>query len=89
MNKELLQIARRINWFEPPETLIRDKDRFLLYFMQYCLDTDIPTMRRHFSDHEFRQALKNRPPGILDERSLAYWSLILSEPRCCMQKTLE
>lgn len=79
MDEDLRQIALRVNWFESPETLIRDKNRFLLYFMQYCLDTDIPTMRRYFSDREFRQALKNRPPGILDRQSSAYWNLVLPE----------
>jgi len=79
MNEDLRQIALRVNWFEPPEMLIRDKDRFLLYFMQYCLDTDIPTMRRHFSDREFQMALDRRPPGILDERSVAYWKLMLTQ----------
>lgn len=79
MNEELRQIAARVNWFEPSETLIRDKDRFLVYFMQYGLDTDIPAMRHCFSDREFRQALNRRSPGILDERLLAYWSLVLFE----------
>ncbi len=79
MNEQLRQIALRVNWFESPEKLIRDKDRFLVYFMQYCLDTDIPTMRRHFSDRQFRQALNGRPPGILDERSATYWNLVLPE----------
>jgi len=74
---ELKQIARRVNWFEPPEKVVRDVDRFLVYFMQYCLDTDIPVMRRYFTDRQFRHALNNRPPGILDDRSAAYWDLVL------------
>ena len=79
MDEKLRQIALAVNWFDPPEELIRDKDRFLVYFMQYCLDKDIPTMRRHFSKQEFRQALRTRPPGILDEKSATYWNLILSD----------
>ena len=79
MNDELKQIARRVNWFEPPEKVVRDVDRFLVYFMQYCLDTDIPVMRRYFTDQQFRHALNNRPPGILDDRSAAYWDLVLPE----------
>jgi len=77
-NSELKRIALRVNWFETPETLIHDVDRFLVYFMQYCLDTDIPTMRQHFSDRQFRHALTSRSPGILDDRSVAYWELVLS-----------
>jgi len=79
INNELKQIARRVNWFEPPEKKIHDVDRFLVYFMQYCLDTDIPVMRRYFTDRQFRHAFNNRPPGILDKRSAAYWNLILPD----------
>lgn len=77
MNEEIEQIARRVNWFEPPEQAIKDVDRFLVYFMQYCLDSDILVMRRYFSDDQFKHALQNRPPGILDEKSIAYWKLVL------------
>ena len=59
--------------------MVRDVDRFLVYFMQYCLDTDIPVMRRYFTDRQFRHAFNNRPPGILDKRSAAYWDLILPD----------
>ena len=79
MNNELKQIARRVNWFESPEKVVLDVDRFLVYFMQYCLDTDIPVMRRYFSDRQFRHAFNNRPPGILDRRSSAYWDLMLPD----------
>ena len=77
MNDELKQIAQRVNWFEPPEKVVSDVGRFLVYCMQYCLDTDIPVMRRYFTDQQFRHALNNRLPGILDDRSAAYWNLVL------------
>jgi hypothetical protein len=38
--------------------VVQDVDRFLVYFMQYCLD--IPVMRRYFTNQQFRQALDNR-----------------------------
>ena len=77
MKEEIRQIAQRVNWFEPPEQVVEDVDRFLVYFMQYCLDTDMPVMRESFSDDQFRHALQNRPPGIMDEKSVSYWQLIL------------
>lgn len=79
MQEDLKQIARRVNWFEEPEQVIADTDRFLLYFMQYCLDSDIPTMRKYFSNEQFKHALQNRPPGILDDKSAAYWNLVLND----------
>jgi len=81
MNKELKQIAQRVNWFESPEKLVLDVDRFLVYFMQYCLDTDIPVMRDCFTHQQFRHALDNRPQGIMDERSVAYWDLVLPQSK--------
>ena len=79
IDEQLHEIALRINWFEPPEEMVRQPDRFLLYFMQYGLDTDVPFVRRHFSKEAFRQAIERRPPGILDRRSVNYWQLVLSE----------
>lgn len=77
MRDDLVKIAKRVNWFEPAETIIKDVDRFLIYFMQYCLDTDIPFMRQNYTDQQFRDALDSRPPGIMDDRSVAYWTLLL------------
>lgn len=79
MKDELLQIAKRVNWFESPEKIVKDVDRFLIYFMQYCLDTDISVMRHYYTVQQFRHALESRPPGIMDDRSVAYWTLILNE----------
>jgi len=77
LQEELRQIARRVNWFEPPEELIANTNRFLVYFMQYCLDSDMGTMRKYFSHEQFRHAFLTKPPGIMDEKSTAYWQLIL------------
>ncbi len=51
--------------------------------MQYCLDTDIPVMRRNFTSQQFRHALDNRSQGIMDERSVAYWDLVLPQSKKC------
>lgn len=79
MHQELKNIARRVNWFETPEQVMADTDRFLVYFMQYCIDSDIKIMRKYFSNEQFRHALQNRTPGILDKKSIAYWELITAD----------
>ena len=79
VQEELKKIAARINWFDAPERLLSDPDRFLAYFMQYCHDEDIATVRRYFTVEQFRHALENRPPGVMDEKSVAYWKLVLQE----------
>ncbi len=73
---ELLDLARRIVWFEPPADALADRVRFLAYLMTYGTAADVTVARRHFSAGDFREAIENAPPGILDERSWAYWNLV-------------
>jgi len=40
------------------------------------------------TNQQFRQALDNRSPGIMDERSVAYWDLVLPKSRCHRNCTL-
>ena len=74
---ELLDLAQRIVWFEPPAEALADPIRFLAYLMTYGTAEDIEVARRHFSEEDFREAVENAPPGILDERSWAYWNLMV------------
>ena len=74
---ELLDLARRIIWFEPPAQALADPVRFLAYLMTYGTAEDVEVARRHFSEQDFREAVENAPPGILDERSWAYWNLMV------------
>lgn len=75
LTPEMLEIARRIVWFEPPETALSDPIRFMAYAMTYALPEDMRHIRRYVSDDEFREALDGAPPGIIDARSWAYWNL--------------
>ena len=77
MNQELIEVAKRINWFDNPETLVKNKDRFLCYFMQYCQAKDFVIVKKYFSQQQFRKALDTAPPGIIDVRSRAYWEIVL------------
>ncbi|WP_459555990.1 hypothetical protein [Lacunimicrobium album] len=74
---ELHDIARRVIWFEPPETALADQPRFLIYAMTYARPEDMRTIRQYVSDDELRFALQHAPPGIIDGRSWAYWHLKL------------
>jgi hypothetical protein len=74
--QELLELARRVIWFEPPALALADPARFLAYLMTYGTAEDIAVARRSFSEANFREALENAPPGIMDERSWAYWNVM-------------
>ncbi len=74
---ELAAIARRTIWFEPPETALADRPRFLAYAFRYASAEDMTTLRATLGDDALRYALDCAPPGIIDARSWAYWNLML------------
>jgi len=69
-----LGIARRIIWFEPPEQALSEPIRFMAYAMTYARHEDMQVIRRYVCDDDFRAALDQAPPGIIDARSWAYWN---------------
>ena len=74
---ELLALARRVIWFEDPQTALSDPVRFLAYLMTFGTAEDVTVARRSFRPDDFRHAVENAPPGIMDERSWAYWNLVV------------
>jgi hypothetical protein len=75
-NSDLLAVAPRVIWFEPPEQALADPIRFLAYLMTYGTLEEIAVVRRYLDLDDFRQALDHAPPGIIDERSWAYWNVV-------------
>jgi hypothetical protein len=75
-NSDLLTVAPRIIWFEPPERALADPVRFLAYLMTYGTLEDIAIVQRYLDPEDFREALELAPPGIIDERSWAYWNTV-------------
>jgi hypothetical protein len=66
--------VRRVIWFESPQDALTDPVRFTASAMRYATHEDMQVIRQHISDEDFRAALDNAPPGIIDERSWAYWN---------------
>jgi len=75
-NSDFLSLAPRIIWFESPEQALADPVRFLAYLMTYATPEDLAVARRHLEPEDFREALEKAPPGIIDERSWAYWHAV-------------
>jgi hypothetical protein len=75
-NADLLGVADRVVWFEPPERALDDTIRFLTYVMTYATTEEISVVRRYVELDDFREALEQAPPGIMDERSWAYWNIV-------------
>jgi len=77
LTDELTTVAGRVVWFDPPEKTLSDSIRFLTYAMTYGTHEDMKTVRTYVSDEELREALDRAHPGIFDERSWAYWNVML------------
>jgi len=75
-SQELVEVAKHVVWFKTPEETLKDQTFFLCYLMQYGLTRDVLTVKKYFSDTDFKKALTNAYPGILDQRSWAYWNLV-------------
>ena len=73
----LLEIARRVVWFQPPHETLRDEVQFLNHVMIYGSSEDTATIRRAYGDEALRDALRNAWPGIFDPRSWSYWHTVL------------
>jgi hypothetical protein len=73
-NADLLEVAPRVIWFEQAAAALADPVRFLAYVMAYGTIEEIKVVRRYVSPDDFREALDHEPPGIIDERSWAYWN---------------
>ena len=75
-NADLLAIAPRVVWFEPPEKALADPVRFLAYVLTYGTAAEVAAVRRHLGPNDLREALEKAPPGIFDARSWAYWNVV-------------
>ena len=75
-NSDLLGLAPRVIWFEPPERALADPVRFLAYIMTYGTLEDLAVIRRYVALDDFREALDHAPSGIMDARSWAYWNVM-------------
>jgi hypothetical protein len=69
-------LAPRVIWFEPAEKALSNPVRFLAYVMTYGTLEDIRVVRRYLDFDDFREALEHAPPGIIDDRSWAYWNTV-------------
>lgn len=74
---DVIAVAPRVIWFEPPEKALADPIRFLAYLMAYGSAEDVATIRRYVDDDGLREALDNAPPGVIDPRSWWYWNAVV------------
>jgi hypothetical protein len=71
----LKELAKRYVWWQPPEVTLARRDHFLCQLMALATADDMRVARSAFGDDAFRHALRNAPPGVIDERSWNFWHL--------------
>ncbi len=74
------RLARRLIWFEDPAEALADPVRFVAYALERGTLEDMSVLRRYVSDDAIREVLATAPPGIIGERSWAYWHLMMDRP---------
>ncbi len=72
---ELLAVAQRIIWFQPPEDTLEHPTELMTYAMRYARSQDMKTLLQHVGIEGLAEAIDARLPGIVDARSWAYWNL--------------
>jgi hypothetical protein len=76
MPPELLQLARRLVWWKPPEEALRTPDRLVAQVMALGTWEDIQLAKRQWGEASFRRVLAAPPPGVFDKRSWHYWHVM-------------
>lgn len=77
LTTEMREAVQRCVWFEPPEQAIKDVPRLAAYILTYGLPKDTKLLLEQLSDDGLKQVLDNAPAGIYDNRSWAYWNLMI------------
>lgn len=77
LTPDFLRLAKRIVWFEEPETALAEPIRFTAYALRYATAEDMRLVLSHIGQDGLRDALDEAPPGIIDPRSWAYWNTMV------------
>ncbi len=73
MDATLLRIAKRVVWWEHPETTLGREGAFLCRVMALGTLDDVNIVESIYGVERLRRALEAAAPGILDARSWHYW----------------
>jgi hypothetical protein len=78
---DLLPLARKYIWWQPPEYALRDRHRLIAQIMNIGTHTDVEDLRKALGDDALKHALKTARAGEFSERSWHYWHLVLELAR--------
>jgi hypothetical protein len=71
---ELLQVAKRVAWFDPPEETLRRPRLFLAHLMNFGTEEDLRIARNSFPEEAFKDVLDHPPAGVFTRTSWERWN---------------
>ena len=70
---DLMRVAQRLIWWEPPELALTNHRRFLAQVMNIGTWTDIKLVAHIVGESAFEAILIDPPPGVFTARRWNYW----------------
>lgn len=70
---ELMQIARKVVWYDAPERTLGDLNTFLAHLMVYGSPREIAVVEQYVPQEDFRKALEAAPPGVFTQEIWERW----------------
>lgn len=74
---DLLPLARKYIWWQPPEHTLRDRRRLIAQVMNIGTLGDVERLRAALGDEALKETLGTARAGEFSERSWHYWHLVL------------
>jgi hypothetical protein len=70
---ELLRVAKKVVWYDQPETTLADLLTFLTHVMVYGSASDVAIVERYVPEKEFRKVLDQAPAGVFTVDAWRRW----------------
>jgi hypothetical protein len=70
---ELLQVARKVVWYDTPGQALGDLPSFLAQLMVFGSPADLAAVERFVPGEEFRRVLENAPSGVFTQDAWVRW----------------
>ena len=70
---ELVQVAKKVVWYDSPENALADPPTFLTQLMVYGSSRDVAVVERFVPLDEFRNVLERAPAGVFTSDAWRRW----------------
>jgi hypothetical protein len=71
--EELVQVARRVVWYDDPEQTLSDLPTFLAHLMVYGSPADLKIVAAYVPELQLRRVLEQAPAGVFTDEAWRRW----------------